>query len=150
MTRKTHSDNSPGEYAVGYGRPPVASRFKPGQSGKKRGRPKASTSVDQIIEAALARLIAVNENGRVRRITAQALIIRNLVAGAARGDARMIRILFDLKDRYQNGRETRLDLAVLAAEDRSILDAFLADASADQDETSATDEQLTSDKPEDA
>ena len=62
-----------------------------------------------MIERALARLVVVNENGRSRKITAQMLIIRNLVAGAARGDARMIRILFDLKDRYQNGRETRLD-----------------------------------------
>ena len=30
---------SAGEYEVGYGRPPVATRFAPGQSGNPKGRP---------------------------------------------------------------------------------------------------------------
>ena len=153
MTRKAHSDDSPGEYSVGYGRPPVASRFKPGESGNKRGRPTAKKTVGQTIEEALARLYTVNESGRVSKITAEALIFRNLVAGAARGDPRLIRILFDFRKQYQNGRETRLDLAGLAAEDRSILDAFLAEASgkaANQDDASSTSNQLTPVRPEEA
>lgn len=149
MKGKAPSDESPGEYTVGYRRPPVASRFKPGESGNKRGRPKASKSVGQIIKGELARSVVVNEkNGRVRKITVEELIIRNLAAGAARGDARMIRILYDLKGRYQNGQETHLDLDVLAAEDRSIIEAFFADASADQDDGPARSKQLRSDRHE--
>ena len=30
----------PGDYVVGRGRPPVASRFKPGQSGNPKGQPR--------------------------------------------------------------------------------------------------------------
>ena len=42
------SDHKPraqgGDYAVGYGRPPKATQFKPGQSGNPKGRPKGSRS----------------------------------------------------------------------------------------------------------
>ena len=31
-----------GDYQIGYGRPPAASRFKPGQSGNACGRPRKS------------------------------------------------------------------------------------------------------------
>ncbi|WP_442895780.1 DUF5681 domain-containing protein [Bradyrhizobium sp. AZCC 2262] len=36
---KKRSKPIQGRYEVGYGRPPVAGRFKPGQSGNPNGRP---------------------------------------------------------------------------------------------------------------
>ena len=38
-----------GDYAVGYGRPPKATQFKPGRSGNPRGRPKGAKSEDTMI-----------------------------------------------------------------------------------------------------
>lgn len=40
------------DYEVGYGKPPVDTRFKPGQSGHRAGRPKERLSeLDEIIKA---------------------------------------------------------------------------------------------------
>ena len=33
------------EYSIGYGRPPIHSRYKPGWSGNAKGRPKGSCNV---------------------------------------------------------------------------------------------------------
>ena len=46
------------EEKVGYGRPPVRTRFKPGQSGNPRGRPKGSKSIDQVLRQALERRVS--------------------------------------------------------------------------------------------
>ncbi len=42
--------NPDGSYKVGYKRPPVHSRFKPGQSGNPGGRPKGRQSMSRILE----------------------------------------------------------------------------------------------------
>ena len=36
---------SPRHYEVGYGRPPQAAQFKPGQSGNPKGRPKGAKNL---------------------------------------------------------------------------------------------------------
>jgi hypothetical protein len=35
-------DDQPRDYAVGYGRPPVETRFQKGQSGNPEGRPRGT------------------------------------------------------------------------------------------------------------
>jgi Family of unknown function (DUF5681) len=54
---------------VGYGRPPMTTRFRPGQSGNPRGRPKGARNLSTIVAAALSERVAINENGRRRQIT---------------------------------------------------------------------------------
>lgn len=39
------SPDKPERYEVGYGKPPSATRFKPGQSGNPHGRPKGSKNI---------------------------------------------------------------------------------------------------------
>ncbi len=39
---------------IGYGRPPKAGQFKPGQSGNPQGRPKGSTNLATDLSAELA------------------------------------------------------------------------------------------------
>jgi hypothetical protein len=63
-------------------------------------------------------------------MTAQEVIIRNLVHSAARGDTRAIHALFGLKARYQDGTETTLMPADLEASDRQIIEEYLAKVSA--------------------
>ena len=65
------------EYAVDYGRPPVATRFQPGKSGNPKGRPKKPKTVGRIIQDALMTRVTIEENGRSRRMTAQEVIIRD-------------------------------------------------------------------------
>jgi uncharacterized protein DUF5681 len=114
------------DYEVGYGRPPVATRFRPGGIGNPRGRPKKRKTVGQRIDEALMTRVTVEEKGRPKSMTAEDVIIRNLVNAAARRDMRAIHLLFALRDRYQNSVETALDPADLAPEDRKIIEEYFA------------------------
>jgi Family of unknown function (DUF5681) len=114
------------DYEVGYGRPPVVTRFQVGGVGNPKGRPKETKTVGQIIQAALMTRVKIEENGRIRFATAQEVIIRNLVHAAARRDTRAIHTLFALRDRYQDSLETMLDPSQLDVDDRKIIDEYFA------------------------
>ena len=82
---------------VGYGHPPEAHRFTPGQSGNPRGRPKGATSrrpaqppdrLTQIVRDEASRLIPVREGDRTVTLSMTQVIIRGLFVDAAKGDAR--------------------------------------------------------------
>jgi len=90
------SDAEPAAYIVGYGRPPVATRFRPGQSGNPRGGHKGAPHVATIIAAALGERITVTENDRSRRITKFEVAVKQLVNRAAAGDTRATQWLIAL------------------------------------------------------
>jgi hypothetical protein len=113
-------------YQVGFRRPPIASRFKLGNPGNPTGRRKRRKTVGDTIEDALRRRVEIKENGRARKETMLHIIILNLVRNAAKGDARAIRTLFGLLDRYQDSVETAVNDADLAADDRKIIEEYLA------------------------
>lgn len=81
---------------VGYGRPPMMTRFRPGQSGNPRGRPKGARNLSTIVAAALSERVAINENGRRRRITKFEATVKQLVNRAASGEARSTQLLLAL------------------------------------------------------
>ena len=114
------------QYEVGYRRPPVATRFKVGNPGPI-GRRKKKKTVGQIIDDAMMKRIKVEENGRSRTVTAQEVIILNLVRLAARSDLRAIRALFALRERYHDSSDTTLNPSDLEAEDRKIIEEHLAE-----------------------
>ena len=64
--------------AVGYGRPPLATRWKKGQSGNPRGRRKnASLGVVETIDRMFAEEIDIVESGVKRRVTVfEAILLR--------------------------------------------------------------------------
>jgi hypothetical protein len=80
----------PDDDRVGYGRPPKAHRFKPGQSGNPSGRPKGSISMAVLLRKALIETVEITTNGRTRRIRKVELAIKQLVNKAAKGDARAL------------------------------------------------------------
>ena len=81
---------------VGYGRPPMTTRFRPGQSGNPRGRPKGARNLGTLVAAALSERVAINENGRRRRITKFEATVKQLVNRAASGEARATQFLLAL------------------------------------------------------
>jgi hypothetical protein len=83
-----------GDYTVGYGCPPTHSRFKPGQSGNPRGRPKAGPiDLAAAIARELAQKVTLTENGQRRRVTKRDVIAKQLVNKAAAGDLRAVNFL---------------------------------------------------------
>ncbi|MGZ9082896.1 MAG: DUF5681 domain-containing protein [Rhodoplanes sp.] len=73
---------------VGYGRPPRAHRFKPGQSGNPRGRPKGAKNEATILRAILKRKIAVREGGRARKMTVLEAILLRFTEEALKGNTK--------------------------------------------------------------
>jgi len=79
---------------VGYKRPPKHSRFKPGQSGNPKGRPRRAKTTLAIVREALKEMVTVTENGRRHQINKLEIIIKQVVNDAAKGDARARKDLF--------------------------------------------------------
>jgi hypothetical protein len=125
--RDDPSDGLPSEKKVGYGCPPVATRFKPGQSGNPRGRPKGLKGVDQVLRQALERRVPDPRKGGRHKVSMLELIVEGLVLAAARRDPRMIRLLVGLVDRY----------APSEVRDRDILDEYVASFTAALDKAEA-------------
>jgi len=139
--RKTpkHSD-----YEVGYGRPPKATQFGPGNRANPTGRPRGSRGVGAVLQDIMRHKIAVTENGKTRRIPTLEVILRRLANDAMRSDAAAVKLLISLVDRYADSPEAAHRLNDLLAEDRAILARYLPDAAPDNpskpDEASNGDE----------
>ena len=84
----TNGRRRSGAYAVGYGRPPVATRFRPGHSGNPEGRPKGSKSAASIARETLERKVPVTERGARRNMTVRAVAFWRLAQKALSGDLR--------------------------------------------------------------
>jgi hypothetical protein len=83
-------------YAVGKGRPPVDTRWRPGQSGNPKGRPKGSKSIKNMLNVELQQSVTVTDNGKSVRITKAELIAKRLVSEAAKGNMKAIFYLVEL------------------------------------------------------
>ena len=72
--------------SVGYGRPPTATRFRKGQSGNPRGRPRGRRR-EIPYDHLLGQMVTVREDGRERRITAAEAFILQLTKKGLAGDS---------------------------------------------------------------
>jgi len=84
------------KYKVGYRRPPKATRFKRGESGNSKGRPKGSRNLATDLAAELGESITVRENGRQCRVSKQRALIKSLMAKSLQGDVRAAAALLSL------------------------------------------------------
>ena len=85
-------------YAVGYRRPPLHTRFKPGTSGNPSGRPKGAQNLKSIFERILKEEVSLREGSVTKTITKAEAILRGLVIGAMKGDSRSQMTLFRLAE----------------------------------------------------
>jgi hypothetical protein len=82
------ASKKPRSYAIGYGKPPLHTRFAKGRSGNPGGRPRR-TSVERVKALALEeayRTATVKEGGRAVALPAIQVIQRRQIALAAKGN----------------------------------------------------------------
>jgi Family of unknown function (DUF5681) len=96
------SDNEK-TYEVGYGKPPVATRFQKGMSGNPSGkRKKVSQPLDPgtILESIDNEEIVVIDNGQPKRMTKAEIHFRQSFTKAIRGDLRTARLIVSMATKY--------------------------------------------------
>lgn len=116
-------DEGGNDYAVGYKKPPVHTRFKKGKSGNPKGRPKHAKSLNTIIREEMLAKVPVRTSAGVRYISrAHALVLKRLEQ-ASKGNDRAMDKLFE-----------RYDVAVPGASEEATENADLLDfTNADQE-----------------
>src|ERR1044072_6214273 len=93
-------------YLVGYRRPPVHSRFTPGQSGNPSGRVKGSKNLKSLFHQILNEQIPLLDGTQSKKVTKAEAVIRRLVIGALKGDSRSQMTLFRLAELTGQFEET--------------------------------------------
>lgn len=123
--RSTQEDD---DYDVGYGKPPKAHQFKPGQSGNPKGRPRGRRNMRTIFTDVLHEKVAITENGKTRKMEKIEAIAQVAVNKALKGDPKGIASILQFARSAGLLDEETDNLANQAssANDQAILDAYLA------------------------
>lgn len=85
---------------VGYGKPPLYTRFKPGQSLNRNGRPKGARGRKKIVRQIALETHKLIEDGKRRRRTTLDLVLISLRNRSVGGNVRAFRAIHDLLQRY--------------------------------------------------
>ena len=125
MTEETR-DKGPQCPTVGYGQPPLHTRFKKGASGNPRGRPKGTLNVTTVLERTLHERVVIDENGRRKTVTKLEAAIKQLANKAASGDQKALQLLMSLV-RSAEERETQVaePTATLRDTDKKVVQGIL-------------------------
>jgi hypothetical protein len=84
------------DYKVGFGKPPVHGRFKPGMSGNPSGRPKRGPSFRADLTDELQELTRIKDGDREIEVTKQRALAKTLVNSALARDPRALQLLISL------------------------------------------------------
>lgn len=82
------ADHSDDNDKVGKCKPPVHSRWKPGQCGNPRGRPKGALNLKTEAKLMIEAPVVVNDKGKPKRITTLRAVQFRLREGALKGNFR--------------------------------------------------------------
>jgi hypothetical protein len=95
--QKRQVSPSSGAYIVGKGRPPLATRWKEGQSGNPKGRRRGSKNMTTYFREALCRKVEIREGGRVRKVTVREAIPLKVTTLALKGDYKAISLIIAME-----------------------------------------------------
>jgi hypothetical protein len=114
-SKKTRDD-------VGYGRPPREHRFKPGQSGNPKGRPKGRRSENQMLEELMSRKMTIREGDRVRKISLREVIYHGIAEEAVK--KKNLKAAAFLFDRAALAKLAQPEHRELGEDDKAVLLAY--------------------------
>lgn len=89
-------DHPGADYEVGKWRPPIHSRFRPGQCGNKKGRGKGQRNLRTVVRDTLNQRVKIREGARIRSVSKLDGFVLAVVNRAVQGDLKAHSILITL------------------------------------------------------
>jgi uncharacterized membrane protein len=129
MTDK-HDDESHEDDKVGYKKPPKKHKFKPGQSGNPKGRPKGTHNFKTDLVATLRMSTPVTQDGKRRQISTQQAVLFRLREKALKGDSRALDRFVELARHYNDDAPQVENTETLSDQDQAILDNYFSRSTA--------------------
>ena len=118
---------------VGHPMPPVEYRFKKGQSGNPKGRPKGARSTYKILDDILNKRVQLIQDGKRVNLDRRTIILLQTVQSAMKGNAKAVQTLLphmlevdERKEAIKNTHE------MLTTDDQKIIEQFLKDNKNDE------------------
>ena len=115
------------DYEVGYGRPPKASQFKPGQSGNPTGCKRKPKSTQDQMRSILSKRIPITEGGQSKRVTLQEVMLRSIANKAAKGDLRAASFVMNLVQCDAAAQTETIEQSSLSPEDPGLFDQMMSE-----------------------
>jgi len=113
------------DYSVGYKKPPESSRFKPGQSGNPKGRPKEVKNLKTDLEEELSQRINVREGERSKTVSKQRALVKSALSKALKGDVRAQGLLLRLIVQHFPEMPLDQDFETISKNDEKIVSDFI-------------------------
>ena len=110
----------PGDYAVGYCKPPTDYQYELGESGNPKGRPKATKSPATIIRDVVERKITLNDGDRKRKVSVLEAVILKAAQSALQGNPKQTELIIKLAQTYASDLESTEEEELSASEERVI------------------------------
>jgi uncharacterized protein DUF5681 len=120
-------------YEVGWGKPPLGTRFRKGQSGNPKGRPRGAKNLKTDLMEELQETIVVREGDRTVRMSKQRAMIKTVMNKSLKGDARAIITLIRMMTRFTepDGGSSEVDEA-LSVDERELWQGLLDEVRSEQ------------------
>ena len=98
-------------YEVGYGKPPISGRWKPGQSGNPSGRPKNPSCFGDAVMKELFKTVTANVGGKIVKASNHQLFVQQMIKdGITKGTAAK-RLVLQFMEQHEAREAAREELA---------------------------------------
>jgi hypothetical protein len=114
------------DYVVGYGKPPLHSRFQKGRSGNPKGRPRGRKNMSTLLSDALNGSVIVVENGRRKKITKREAIVTQLVNKSASADLKATQMVLAMLSDLESRADASADPAPFTEADQQVIQRIQA------------------------
>lgn len=114
---------SDGQDNVGRGKPPKQHRFRKGQSGNPKGRPKGARNLTLELAEELNQKIRIREGDKESYVSKQRAIIKAMVTKALKGDTRAALTVLTVRARLIDDDDASGE--AISASDQALLDEYV-------------------------
>ncbi|RMG56676.1 MAG: hypothetical protein D6717_06190 [Gammaproteobacteria bacterium] len=127
------------DYEVGYRKPPRHTRFRKGQSGNPKGRPKGARGLTASLKRELETKITIREGGREMHLTKGEAAAKRLTNEALTGDMKALLALLKLDPQLYGAVDEQFGEAGKAAQAEPVDLEILRDYFGQSENGAATD-----------